>query len=156
MTAGRRPLPDWAKKVKGTARPGRMNQAAPEPEKVKPSPPRGLEPAAKKIFRELVKQIDRQGYASKSHARMLGLAAMRLAEVDLFTDTLIEKGYTYETVGSKGQKVIKSRPEVAMRSDASRHAQTLLAEFGLSPSSMSKVKVPGKKKEKSTWEAFGA
>jgi len=155
MTAGRRPLPEWAKKLKGTLRKNRQNPQAPDPVKKKPSPPRWLPPKEKKIFRQLVKKVDEQGYASKSHEEMLTLAALRLAEVERFTETLDEKGYTYEATGSTGQKILKERPERVMRAEAAKHAQALLAEFGLSPSSMGKVKAPGKKQPKSEWEGFG-
>lgn len=149
--AGRRPsVVSFAK-----PRPGRQNNCAPTPSDDKPKPSRYLCPAAKKIFRELARRLQAQQYASDDHRRMLGLAAMRLHEVEELTKVLDEKGYSYETIGTKGQLMIKTRPEVLQRSDAARHAQSLLAEFGLSPSSAGKVKVPKKEKE-SKWSEFNS
>jgi P27 family predicted phage terminase small subunit len=103
----------------------------------------------------LVRQLDEQHYASDSHSRMLGLAAMKLLEVEKLTEVIDKEGYSYETTGTTGQTMIKARPEVILRSEATRHAQSLLAEFGLSAASVSKVKVPKKEKD-SKWGDFGA
>lgn len=149
--AGRRPsVLSFAK-----PRPGRQNNAAPTPSEEKPRPPKHLCPEEKKIFRELVRKLDAQQYASDDHKRAISLAAIRLHEVEVLSCILNEKGFTYETVGTKGQVMIKMRPEALQRSDAARHAQSLLAELGLSPSSMRNVKIPKKQKE-SKWSEFSA
>jgi len=87
------------------------------------------------------------GYASASHTEALALAAMRQDEIEGYSKTLVEKGPSYQTRSVTGQKIIKARPEVAMRSEAARHLQSLLTEFGLSPSAATKIVVPRRQKK---------
>lgn len=153
---GRKRIPDETKKVIGTIRPDRMNPNAPTPDPDPPRAPEWLPRRAVEIFAALATRLDLQLLASKSHTEMLALAAMRLHEVEKFTEVLEREGYTYatkstttqrEAKGSKGKQVTKketktmmrARPEVALRSEAARHAQSLLAEFGLSPATVGKV-----------------
>ncbi len=136
--AGRKPIPEHLKLLKGTSRSDRRKKT-PAVSANLPRPPRGLSKEAKRYFRILAKRLEDMRVASSSHTEMLALAASRLAEVDEYTRILEETGVTYETVGTMGQLMIKARPEVSLRSQAARHAQSLLAEFGLSPSAVNKV-----------------
>ncbi len=98
------------------------------------------------------------GYLSGSHTEMLALAALRLAEVEELTALIEREGPTYFTiravvdahgsplVGPDGKamysKLKKGHPAVSQRSEALRHAQSLLSELGLSPSAMNRIVVP--------------
>lgn len=86
------------------------------------------------------------GYASASHTESLALAAWRLDQVEQCEKVIAELGFTYETEGRNGSSMLRARPEVALQADAARHLQSLLCEFGLTPSSATKVQVPGKPK----------
>lgn len=87
------------------------------------------------------------GIASADHTDMLSLAATRYDEVLECTAVLEDLGRVYTTVMISGSVQFKARPEVAMRNDAMRHLQSLLAEFGLSPASVSKVSAPPGERE---------
>jgi P27 family predicted phage terminase small subunit len=104
-----------------------------------PRAPAYLSKRAAEIFGRLVGRLDAQKLASSSHTEMLGLAAMRLAEVEECTEILEREGVSYETVTVSGGRMVKARPEVAMRSEAARHAHALLVEFGQSPAAANKV-----------------
>ena len=137
--AGRKPLPDYIHEARGTDRPDRKRDR-PATSTDPPRPPRWLGKEAKRIFRQIARRLEEMRVASASHTEMLALAAMRLAEVEMYTRQLDELGSsTYETEGTMGQKLVKVRPEVALRSQAARHAQSLLSEFGLSAASLNKV-----------------
>ena len=82
-----------------------------------------------------------QRIASRSHTEMLAMAALRLYEVERYTAVIERKRPTYESRTQQGGRMIRARPEVALRSEALRHAHALLAEFGLSPATVSKVTV---------------
>jgi P27 family predicted phage terminase small subunit len=70
------------------------------------------------------------------------------------TAIIEDTGRTYEQAGEDGAvKMIRARPEVAMRNEAMRHAQSLLSEFGLSPSARSKVSA-GKPAEENPFAAL--
>lgn len=74
------------------------------------------------------------------------LAIQRLtetyAEVMDLQDTIRKEGRFYEA-DTKFGMMIRPHPAVAMYSDASKRLHALLVEFGLTPSSRSKVKAPG-------------
>jgi P27 family predicted phage terminase small subunit len=142
---GRKPVPTHLKIVRGNPGKRPINKREPIFSGEFPAPPEWLSERARKIFGGLARRIEEMGYASASHTEALALAAMRQEEVELCTEVL-NKGMTYETYSSKGGKIYKTRPEVAIRAEASRHLQSLLSEFGLSPVSATKVVVPGKPK----------
>jgi P27 family predicted phage terminase small subunit len=155
---GRKKKPHKLHVIQGTERPCRTNPRAPEAEPATPVAPDYLGSRAKKYFEVLADRIRSMGYLSRSHTEILALAALRLAEVDELTALIEREGPTYFTVravvdakgapllGSDGKpmysKLKKGHPAVSQRSEAMRHAQSLLAELGLSPSAMNKVTVP--------------
>jgi P27 family predicted phage terminase small subunit len=91
---------------------------------------------------------------------------MRLAEIEERTADIQTHGATYikidliEVPGedgkpiTKAQKTIKANPAVAQRSEAMRHAQSLLAEFGLSAASRPKISAPAKADQANGWESL--
>ncbi len=106
------------------------------------SVPDWLSARAKEIFALYATRLNEMGYASASHTEALALLAMRQDEVETHTRVIDKEGTSYKTKSVAGQKILKPRPEVAMRSEAARHLQSLLAEFGLSPSAATKIVVP--------------
>lgn len=142
MGAGRKRKPDHLKVVSGTDQPCRMNPDAPEPSQALPEPPEWLSERAAEWFLKVVAILDGMGIASADHVDMLSLAATRYDEVLECTAIIEDLGRTYMVMAISGSRTYKARPEVAMRNDAMRHLQSLLAEFGLSPASVAKVSVP--------------
>lgn len=138
---GRPRKPDHLKLVSGTAQPCRMNPNAPKPSEVEPEPPAILSDRAQEIFRSITGICRGMGMASADHTAMQMLIAMRLEEVELLYDLVNDPsvGRVYITTNMMGDKVFKSRPEVAQMNNAMRHLQSLLAEFGLSPAAVGKV-----------------
>lgn len=69
------------------------------------------------------------------------IAAYASAEYEVIATTAIieDLGATYQTTTATGDIMFRRRPEVAMRSDAMKRAQSLRAELGLGPVSISKV-----------------
>ncbi|MBB6011888.1 P27 family predicted phage terminase small subunit [Aquamicrobium lusatiense] len=145
--AGRKRTPDHLKVVAGTDRPDRMNPDAPKPAASMPEAPDWLSARGAEIFDQLVAIVGAMGIGSSSDAAMLALASSRLEEVEICT-AMIEDGgrtfvsnVTYDDQGRVASQQIKGHPAVAQRSEAMRHAQSLLSEFGLSPAARSKVSV---------------
>ena len=143
--AGRKRKPDHLKLVSGTAQPCRMNPDAPQALEELPVAPEWLSARAAEIFDGLVGIASQMGIASASDTSMLAMAASRLEEVEICT-AMIEDGgrtfvskITYDDEGRVSSQQIKGHPIVAQRSEAMRHAQSLLVEFGLSPAARSKV-----------------
>lgn len=147
MAGGRKRIPDHLKVVKGTAQPCRMNPNAPAPSADLPEPPEWLSERAAEWFRQTVAILDGMGIASADHRDMLSLAASRYDEILDCTAVIEDLGRTYTVVMVSGSISFKARPEVAMRNESMRHLQSLLAEFGLSPASVSKVSAPPGERE---------
>jgi P27 family predicted phage terminase small subunit len=98
---------------------------------------------------------------------MVMLLALRLSEVQERTDEIARDGAVYSKIElievpgadgklvTKAQKIHKTNPAVAQRSEAMRHVQSLLAEFGLSPASRGKVsRTSGAEEPGNRWEAL--
>ncbi|MBY5863253.1 phage terminase small subunit P27 family [Rhizobium leguminosarum] len=137
MGGGSRPLPTALKQLKGTHQSCRDADNAPAPNipRFLPSPPEYLNYRAAEIFRELCVHLTQMKILNVEDVPMLSLLSSRLQEVEEHTETIESEGYSY--LNDKG--MWKSRPEVAMRNEAMRHAQSLLIEFGLSPAARSRV-----------------
>ena len=132
--AGRKRTPDHLKLVKGTAQKCRMNDKAPPANTGTAQPPDWLSARAAEIFAQISATLLGMGIASPDDMHALALLSARLEEVEQLTAIIEDTGRTYISNG-----LVKARPEVAMRAEAMRHAQSLLAEFGLTPSARSKV-----------------
>lgn len=127
--------PDSLKLIKGTARPDRMNPDAPAPNKGITHPPEWLADRAAELFMQLSAILNGMGVASPDDVHALAMLSSRLEQVEILTVTIEDSGFTYLSEGG----LWKARPEVAMRAEAMRHAQSLLNEFGLTPAARSKV-----------------
>lgn len=145
MGGGSRPLPTALKQLKGTHQSCRDARNNPTVNlSAMPAPPEHLNYRAAEIFRQLAVYLHGMKVLSVEDSIMLGLLASRLQEVEEHTETIESEGYSYVT--NKG--LWKSRPEVGMRNEAMRHAQSLLIEFGLSPAARSRVSAQlGEKKD---------
>lgn len=159
--AGRKVIPINEKVAKGTLRKHRVRDT-PTPTDKLPSPPRWLNPAAKRIFRLLVKRITSITIASQDHTNGIAMLASRVEEVERFDKYLNQVGYTYERQGIIGRGPDKraitlgiyARPEAKLRHEAMRHLHSLLLEFGLTPASLGRVKAKGKGKEHNEFDNF--
>ncbi|NJL06967.1 MAG: phage terminase small subunit P27 family [Methylacidiphilales bacterium] len=129
-----------------------MNPAAPIPNPDLPVPPEWLSARGAEIFSGLVGIISDMGIASASDTAALAMLASRLEEVEICTAIIEDAGRTY-TTNSESGVLHRPRPEVTQRSEAMRHAQSLLAEFGLTPAARAKVSV-AKQPEQNPFKAL--
>lgn len=140
--AGGRPRkPRHLHLVQGTFRPDRHGTDAetPKPSNESPEPPPFMTPRGAEIFTGLGTILAGMGMASADHVAMMYLLALRIEEVEQHQGVVEDLGYTFMTTNTAGEIVPKVRPEARLRSDAMRHLQSLLHEFGLSPAAISKV-----------------
>ncbi|MCL4068347.1 phage terminase small subunit P27 family [Pseudomonas sp. GX19020] len=147
--AGRKKTPDHLKLVKGTAQKCRMNPEAPAANVGTATAPAWLSERAAELFDQISATLLGMGIASPDDQHVLSLVASRIEEVEILTAVIEDAGRTYQTEAG----LWKARPEVAMRNEAMRHAQSLLAEFGLTPAARSKVSA-GKPAEKNPFGAL--
>jgi P27 family predicted phage terminase small subunit len=152
---GRKPEPAKLKLVKGTARVDRINPAAPEPVKDGLCIPDTLPESAHEHFRTLHERLKGLGLNSASFTEVVAMAAFRMAEIDHCNSVILDHGaHTYETHTIQGGRMVRSFPEVAMRSEAMRHLHSLLAELGLTPAAIGKVGAKAPEKPKSKFGGF--
>jgi len=154
--AGRKRKPDHLKVLSGTAQPCRMNPDQPVASEGVASAPEWLSERASEIFAGLSAILEGMGISSPDDRDNLAMLASRLEEVEICTAVIEDAGRTYEKRDPESDELmmIRARPEVAMRNEAMRHAQSLLSEFGLSPAARAKVSA-GKKPEANPFAALG-
>lgn len=155
--------------MQGTARPCRLNKREP---KAPDEPPRAaseLSPRASFWYGVICGRIRSMGVGSSADSEMVMILAMRLAEIEECNADIAQYGNKTSKIElitvpdengqmvTKAQRSWKHNPAVAQRSEAMRHSQSLLAEFGLSPSSRGKVSATareGKGEQSNPWEAL--
>jgi P27 family predicted phage terminase small subunit len=137
--AGRPKKPTHLKLIAGTLRKHRENPAEPVATGGWPETPAWLSKGAAAIFEETCAKMAKLGTLSSEFSD--AIAAYASAEDEVITTTAIieDLGATYQTTTASGDIMFRRRPEVAMRSDAMKRAQSLRAELGLGPVSISKV-----------------
>lgn len=142
MIGGRKPTPTALKLVTGKKGRG-INRQEPKFEPAAPVPPDELEPAARKHWDRLVADLATSGVALRADSTALAGLCDQLATFDYANEMLRSGGWTVATEFGE-----KASPFVQIRNAAWRAAASMLAEFGLTPSSRSRVKVgdPGEKK----------
>lgn len=144
---GRKPTPKNLKVLRGNPGKRPLNEAAPEPETGRPDVPPWLDENRAELFGEVADYLENMGVLTTVDGHALALlvdAYMDYLECQRVVD---REGRTYETVNQRGGIMIRARPEVTMASDAWRRVASMMASFGLEPSSRTKLKVEPKKSD---------
>lgn len=151
MGKGRKKTPEPLKLLRGTSRKDRQNADAPDAVPESMRAPSWLPRGAVEHFGVLRARVEALGLDSATYTEALAIAAQRVYEIERLNAQIEAEGDTYKTIGVSGAECLKGHPGVAQRSEAMRHLQSILAEFGLTPASIQKVSVPGGKKKESKW-----
>lgn len=151
----KRKSPDL-KLVTGTYRPDRDQASAVDTAEAPVGPmiaPADLSERELVHFADVVKMLEAEKRPSPHYVPVVTLLARRMAEVERLSAVVEVVGDTYETETAGGSIMYRARPEVAMRSEAMRHAQSLLSELMLSPVAALKI-ASGHKKEPGAFDEF--
>jgi P27 family predicted phage terminase small subunit len=116
-----------------------MNPDAPQSSEGVPTPPDWLNDDAVVKFQQLCGILSGMGVLSPDDTDALAMLSSRLEEIETCSKVIDDIGRTYATTNRDGEKMFRPRPEVGMKNEAMRHAQSLLCEFGLTPAARSKV-----------------
>lgn len=134
---GRKPKPTPLKVLAGE-RPDRVNPAGPRPRAGRPTSPPHLDPAARAEWDQLVAILDEMGILSAALGPALTLYCLAFSRHALACKDLATSGLTIETdLGG-----VKANPAAAIAKGAEATMARMLAEFGLTPASRSRVAVP--------------
>jgi P27 family predicted phage terminase small subunit len=137
-----KPQPTEFKKLKGTLQKCRTNKHEPKVKVMKTSAPAWLSPTAKEAYQELSELLVDMKVLAASDRTALAMLCDAYAEYREARDFIKEKGMTYITT-SEGGAMHRAYPQVAIASDAYKRVRSMMTEFGLTPSSRSKVAAQG-------------
>lgn len=141
---GPAPKPSHLKKIQGTYRPDRAAPNEPTPEPSAPSCPSWLGREAKREWRRIVPELEKLGLISEVDRAALAAYCSAYGEWHAAEAEIKKHGRTQINMMSG---LVSARPEVAMRAKALAEMRALLAEFGMTPSSRSRISVPEKPDE---------
>ncbi len=141
--AGRKPKPSHIRLMEGNPGKRPVNKSEPKPASGKPYCPRELSDEAKKEWKRIVSELDDMGLASKADRAALALYCDAWAMWREACDQIAEQGLT--TLSPNGH--LMQSPYVSIRNNAFKQIKSMLTEFGLTPSSRSRVSVPAKEEE---------
>lgn len=166
--AGRKKKPTHMALVQGNPGKRPINKLEPKPERGIPTCPAHLSKRAKITFRKLGKALHAMGVLTKADGLALELLVTAHDEYrdarDIIHDAAAEKIFEGQTVEMKDGLIYKSftqngvilraHPANALATNAWRRTASMLAEFGLTPASRSKVSMVGDAAEEDPFDAF--
>lgn len=132
--------PTHINNLKGNPGKRAENKNEPKPENGIPNTPRYLKKLPKYWFETLAKELNQVGVITKIDSKALELLVEAYSEYRHHCDELEKEGYTYKTK----EGLIKAHPAAAMKADAWKRVKAMMEQFGMSPSSRSKVSIVAK------------
>lgn len=138
--AGRRPKPTALKLVTGNPGRRRLPKNEPKPKRVIPSAPEHLSQRAVLAWGAMATKLDRLGVLTEVDGWALEQLCENYAEIlELRAD--IAKNGRFQTVDTQsGDEMERVRPAQKQLADAERRFRVMMAEFGLTPSSRTRVR----------------
>lgn len=139
--------PTHLRLVRGNPSKRPINKNEPQPPKGVPPVPKHFDKQGKYWFKRMAEELDAIGVISQLDARALELLVEAYTEYRHHCETLDREGYTYavysDADADEGKereiRMIKPHPAAMMKADAWKRLRAMLAEFGMTPSSRSKV-----------------
>lgn len=125
----------------------------PEPSNNRPQAPSYLSVRAAEIFEDFVKRIEEMYPASETDMDIMVLYANNKEQLECYELLLRENGSTFEiysptTEFRDGELIaVRKRPEVSMLRECKALQLRIITEFGLSPSSRTRVDLKKRKSE---------
>ena len=145
--ASPRPKPSSLKLLAENPGKRKINDREPMPGRSKNEVPSWMPPKAKQYWQDLHPMLERIGVLSEADETALaGLCATYALWRSSF-EFLQKHGTTYKTVTTVGDIMWKAYPQVGIESDTSKRLRAWMVEFGLTPSSRTKVKTVNSKKD---------
>lgn len=140
---GPKPQPTAIKIARGNPGKRRINRREPKPEAVAPSCPSWLDREGKRVWNELLPQLQRMGVLSRIDRNALARYCAIWSRWRRAEKTIEREGATYTIYAEDGVTVrtICPRPEVAIANKAATELRQLEAVFGMNPSARSSLKV---------------
>ena len=135
--AGRKPLPTHLKLVKGTARSHRLNKDEPKPSVGAPEPPAHLDERAKAKFVTMAEMLARHGVMTELDT---GALARYVVVWCRWVDAEAEIKRRGPVVKTNNDNIIQN-PFLAVANKCLLQMAQLESEFGMTPSSRSRIRM---------------
>lgn len=137
--------------VRGNPSKRPVNKNEPKPPSGVPPTPKHFDKMGKYWFKRIGEELNAIGVMTTLDGKALELLIEAYTEYRQHCETLDREGYTYavydEEEKDEGKdrsiRMIKPHPASVMKSDAWKRVRAMLAEFGMTPSSRSKVGAKG-------------
>lgn len=148
MARGAKPKPTTLKLIQGTAQKSRMNPNEPKPAKPAkvPAPPAHLSTQAKSEWKRIAKELHSTGILTKIDVKALGAYCQAFADM-IRAEGLLAKWNLDHPDQVNIQRTLggidKTHPYVLQIREHRRDMVRFAAEFGLTPSSRTRVKAVG-------------
>lgn len=149
--AGRKPLPTAIKKLKGTAQRCRTNEKEPRPAVACPEAPSFLGEIALQEWQHKSLLLAKMGVLTEADDTALAAYCVQYERFVRAEQALADGVYTEVT--TNGNEIAKALVGVSNR--AAELMKKFLVEFGLTPSSRTRISANPVGDQKSEWEDFG-
>ena len=153
---GRKQLPTNLKVIRGTAQPCRINDKEPKPEKTRRAPPpKTLSEEARKHWRKISKELEACGVLTQVDKDALAVYCELYAQWVEAGEMVKKKGMVIADPRYADRKTEKGRamvvpvlsPYFKASLKLSEQMKQMLCEFGMTPSSRSRIRAEGDKPE---------
>ncbi|HFV9291653.1 MULTISPECIES: phage terminase small subunit P27 family [Serratia] len=131
--------PTHLRLVRGNPSKRAINKNEPKPPSGVPPTPKHFDKQGKYWFKRMAEELDALGVMSQLDARALELLVEAYTEYRHHCEVLDQEGYSYKT----DEGLVKPHPQAAMKADVWKRMRGMLGEFGMTPSSRSKVNTTG-------------
>ena len=136
-TPGRKPKPTALKVLEGNPGCRKLNENEPKPLPIIPDCPEWLTGNAKDVWGKLAPILERMGLLTEADEIALAAICSLYARYKDLERIIDEKGYTEKNTRSG----LKAIPEFAMSRDCLKLLKSFMTEFGLTPSSRTRISI---------------
>lgn len=134
------PKPTALLKLSGSWRADAREKHEPKPADGSPKMPDWLDAEGKKAWKHLVPILERMRVLTEADGFALATLCETWSRYRRATTMLAKEGDTYDVLGRDGQLLQRNRsPYSAMQLELAIHVRRMLQEFGLTPSSRSRI-----------------
>lgn len=136
---GRVKKPSHLQAIEGNPAKRPINKKEPKPTKGVPEVPEYFNEREAYWFNEIGNKLDKYGVMTTLDAHSLEMLIKAYSEYREADEGIKAEGMIIKTVGYNKQPVTKTNPLVPIRADAWKKVTSILKEFGMTPSSRTKI-----------------
>ncbi len=154
--AAPKPVPTALKLVKGNPGKRPINKNEPKGQRGIPVCPSHLDPKAKTAWKKLCKYLDDMGVLTLADSLALETLVSIYARIrDLQKEIKGLGGTTYTSIKPDGELLHKAYPQVMQLEKAENTFKSYITEFGLTPSSRTKLQTEDTNKDNDPLDKYG-